>query len=82
MSFSEKFIEIMNSNIRPKCEPKITVSGTAENGTAINLEWNAKDIKSLTFHRSIDPVGRTALVVGGRLQKQGIGGLLAEVVNA
>lgn len=63
MSFSEKFLEIMRSNIRPKCEPKITVTGTAEDGTAISLEWNAKDIKSLSFHRSIDPVGRNLPVM-------------------
>lgn len=63
MSYSEKFLEIMNSNIRPKCEPKITVSGTAQDGTSINLEWNAKDIKSLTFNRSIDPVGRNLPVM-------------------
>lgn len=58
MSFSDKFLEIMKSNIRPKCEPKITVTGTAADGTTKTLEWNAKDIKSLSFHRSIDPVGR------------------------
>lgn len=63
MSYSEKFLEIMNSNIRPKCEPKITVSGTAEDDTAVNIVWNAKDIKSLTFHRSIDPVGRNLPVM-------------------
>ena len=48
----------MKSNIRPKCEPKITVTGTAADGTTKTIEWNAKDIKSLSFHRSIDPVGR------------------------
>lgn len=58
MSFSDKLLEIMKSNIRPKCEPKITVTGTAADGTTKTIEWNAKDIKSLSFHRSIDPVGR------------------------
>lgn len=58
MSFSDKFLEIMKSSIRPKCEPKITVTGTAKDGTTKTIEWNAKDIKSLSFHRSIDPVGR------------------------
>lgn len=58
MSFSDKFLEIMKSNIRPKCEPKIIVTGTAADGTTKTIEWNAKDIKSLSFHRSIDPVGR------------------------
>ena len=46
MSFSDKFLEIMKSNIRPKCEPKITVTGTAADGTTKTIEWNAKDIKS------------------------------------
>lgn len=58
MSFSDKLLEIMKSSIRPKCEPKITVAGTAADGTTKTIEWNAKDIKSLSFHRSIDPVGR------------------------
>ena len=58
MSFSDKFLEIMKSNIRPKCEPKITVTGTDSNGVKRTVIWNAKDIKSLSFHRSIDPVGR------------------------
>ena len=58
MSFSDKFLEIMNSNIRPKCEPKITVIGTDKNGNTQTITWNAKDIKSLTYHRSVDPTGR------------------------
>ena len=58
MSFSDKFLEIMNSRLRPKCEPKITVTGTAADGTTKTVEWNAKDIKGLTYHRSIDPTGR------------------------
>ena len=48
MSFSEKFLEIMNSRLRPKCEPKITVTGTVADGTTKTIEWNAKDIKGLT----------------------------------
>ena len=62
MSFSDKFLEIMKSNIRPKCEPKITVTGTAADGTTKTIEWNAKDIKSLSFHRSIDPGGGICLL--------------------
>lgn len=58
MSFSDKFLEIMNSNIRPKCEPKITVTGTDSKGNTQTIVWNAKDIQTLSFHRSIDPVGR------------------------
>ena len=59
MSYSDKFIEIMNSNIRPKCEPKITVTGTAADGTTKTVVWNAKDIKSFNYKRTIDVVGRS-----------------------
>lgn len=55
---SEKFQELMKSNIRPKCEPVITISGVDNNGNETTLTWKAKDIKSLTYKRGIDPVGR------------------------
>ncbi len=58
MSFSDAFLDIMQSLIRPKCEPKITVTGTAADGSTKTIEWDANNIQSLTFHRSIDPVGR------------------------
>ena len=58
MSFSDTFLDIMQSLIRPKCEPKITVTGTAADGTTKTIEWDANNIQSLTFKRSIDPVGR------------------------
>lgn len=50
---SSKFVSIMNSNIRPKTDFKITVTG---NGNT--LEWTSKDITNFTFKRGIDPVGR------------------------
>jgi hypothetical protein len=50
---SNKFVSIMNSNIRPKTDFKITVTG---NGNA--LKWTAKDITNFEFKRGIDPVGR------------------------
>ena len=53
ISVSNKFVSIMNSNIRPKTDFKITVTG---NGNT--LEWTAKDITNFTFKRGIDPVGR------------------------
>ncbi len=53
ISVSDKFVSIMNSNIRPKTNFKITVTG---NGNT--LEWTAKDITNFTFKRGIDPVGR------------------------
>lgn len=55
---SDAFKEIMNSNIRPKCEPEIKVSGTV-NGQNINILWSGKNIKSMTYKRGIDPAGRT-----------------------
>lgn len=53
ISVSDKFVSIMNNNIRPKTDFKITVTG---NGNT--LEWTAKDITNFTFKRGIDPVGR------------------------
>jgi hypothetical protein len=53
ISVSDKFVSIMNSNIRPKTDFKITVTG---NGYA--LEWTSKDITNFEFKRGIDPVGR------------------------
>lgn len=50
---STKFTSIMSSNIRPKTDFKITVTG---NGNT--LEWTAKDITNFTFKRGIDPIGR------------------------
>lgn len=56
---SDAYKEIMESNIRPKCEPVITVSGTSNTGEEIHLEWRGKNIKSMTYKRGIDPAGRT-----------------------
>lgn len=55
---SDKFKEIMASNIRPKCEPIIKISGIDNNGNQTTITWQAKDIKSMTFKRGIDPIGR------------------------
>jgi hypothetical protein len=55
---SETFKELMDSNVRPKCEPIIRVSGIGADGTDVNLEWTGKNIKSLTYKRSIDILGR------------------------
>jgi hypothetical protein len=58
ISVSEAYKELVKSNIRPKCEPQITVSGIDNNGNQTAITWNAKDIKDLSFRRGIDPVGR------------------------
>ena len=55
---SDKLKEIMASNIRPKCEPIIKISGIDNNGNQTTITWQAKDIKSMTFKRGIDPIGR------------------------
>lgn len=54
---SDRFRELMNSNIRPKCEPVITVKDAL--GTGRDLVWTGKNITKLTFKRGIDPIGRT-----------------------
>lgn len=59
MNYSQEFIDTMNSNVRPKCEPRITLHGTNSSGEDISIVWEAKDIQSLTFKRTIDPVGRS-----------------------
>lgn len=58
LQVSDAYKELVKSNIRLKCEPTIKVSGTDNNGNKIELVWNAKDIKDLTFKRSADPIGR------------------------
>ncbi len=57
-NYPQEFLDVMNSNIRPKCEPRITIRGTDTNGEEQTIVWNAKDIQSLKFKRTIDPVGR------------------------
>lgn len=57
LDVSEQFRELMKSNIRPKCEPTITVKNGL--GTGRDLIWKAKNISKMTFKRGIDPIGRT-----------------------
>lgn len=55
---SQEYKDLMLSNVRPKCEPKITVEGTDNLGNEIQLIWNAQNISSLNYKRGIDPLGR------------------------
>lgn len=55
---SDAYKELVKSNIRPKCEPIIKISGIDNTGEKIELVWNAKNIKDLKYKRGIDPVGR------------------------
>jgi hypothetical protein len=54
ISVSDKFVSIMNSNIRPKADFKIEVTKK----DASIIKWTSKDITNFTFKRGIDPVGR------------------------
>ena len=58
MPVSDAYKELVKSNIRPKCEPIIKVSGLDDSGNEVELVWQAKNIKDMTFKRGIDPVGR------------------------
>ena len=55
---SNAYKELVESNIRPKCEPIINVSGTDNTGKEVKITWNSKDIKDLTLKRAADPIGR------------------------
>ena len=59
LSVSQKFLELMQSNIRPKIEPTITVKGQDSNGNPVVLSWSPSNIQNMTYKRGIDPVGRT-----------------------
>ena len=59
LSVSQKFLELMQSNIRPKIEPTITVMGQDSNGSPVVLSWSPSNIQNMTYKRGIDPVGRT-----------------------
>lgn len=49
----------MQSNIRPKIEPTITVKGQDSGGNDVKLTWKPSNIQNMTYKRGIDPVGRT-----------------------
>lgn len=55
---SEAFQELMQSSVRPKCEPEIKLTGKDALGQDIEIVWTASDITNLTYKRGIDPVGR------------------------
>jgi hypothetical protein len=55
---SNAYKELINSNIRPKCEPIITISGIDNTGKETTLVWESKNIQELTYKRKIDPIGR------------------------
>lgn len=59
ISVSETFKNLMISNIRPKCEPKIRIYGADASGDMIELIWTAGNIKDLKYKFEIDVIGRS-----------------------
>lgn len=54
---SEDYLELLNSNIRPKLEPKIVLKGKDKDGNVVELNWEAKEVKTVKFKKGIDPTG-------------------------
>ncbi len=59
LTTNQKYLEIVNSNVRPKIEPYITVSGDDENGNYTEIQWKPSNIIDMTYKRGIDPTGQT-----------------------
>ncbi len=58
LSVGSAYLNLVNSNMRPKVEPLIKVTGEDADGNAVSLTWEASNIQNLTYKRGIDPVGR------------------------
>lgn len=58
ISVSQAYKNLTKSNIRPKCEPFIKLSGKDEQGNEVNFVWSAKNLKDFSYKRGIDPIGR------------------------
>ena len=59
LTTDERYLEIVKSNVRPKIEPYITVSGEDADGNEIELQWKPSNIIDMTYKRGIDPTGQT-----------------------
>lgn len=59
INVSDKFLEIVSKNYRPKCEPKIELTTLNNNEEEIKKTWLASNIKNLSYKRGVDPIGRT-----------------------
>lgn len=59
ISVSNKFLEIVKSNVRPQILPQIKVSGTDVNGNNVSLTWKSSNITEFSYKRGIDPTGQT-----------------------
>lgn len=58
LSVGSAYLNLVNSNMRPKGEPLIRVTGEDADGNAVSLTWEASNIQNLNYKRGIDPVGR------------------------
>lgn len=58
-SVSKKFIEVVNSNIRPAVKPIIKARRLTAMGQFVEITWTPKEIVNFTYKREIDPLGRT-----------------------
>jgi hypothetical protein len=54
LTTNEKYLDIVKSNVRPKIEPYITVSGKD-----VEIQWKPSNIIDMTYKRGIDPTGQT-----------------------
>ena len=57
ISVSEDFKNLMQSNIRPKIQPIITLKGIDNAGNDVQIQWTASQIKDVKFKRGFDPTG-------------------------
>lgn len=58
LSVTSAYLNLAKSNMRPKVEPLIRITGEDANGKFVSLKWEASNIQNLTYKRGIDPVGR------------------------
>lgn len=59
LTTNERYLEIVKSNVRPKIEPYIIVSGEDADGNEVELQWEPSNIIDMTYKRGIDPTGQT-----------------------
>lgn len=58
IAVSDKYLELINSNVRPELKPKIIVKYKVD-GIEESLEWSSSNILDLSYKRGVDPFGRS-----------------------
>lgn len=58
LDVSAKYLELVNSNIRPQVKPKIVVTYEV-NGVDKTLQWQSENLIDLSYKRGVDPFGRS-----------------------